>query len=916
MIAPASVPVLVVDDNPAKRLALKAVLLPLGYSIVEADSGEEALRCVMAQDFAVILLDVCMPHMDGFETAALIRQRQQSEMTPIIFVTAYASDEIANTDHYTAGAVDFMFAPVPPDEIRAKVSVFANLFLKAETLAVRAKDVQASADQLRLLTDAAPIGIFQVDAQKRYVYTNPRWSEIMGIPSDHALGQTWGDAAAVPTELGQRVTVHSPDDDELRTLLVTSKPISNGSGGTTGWVGTVADVSADARVEEALSGARDAANEASRLKSDFLANMSHEIRTPMNGVIGMTDLLLETDLDARQRDFAQTVRNSGEALLTIIDDILDFSKIEAGRVEIEAVDFDVHAVVDDVVGLLAGQAEAQRLELIATIDASVPSAVTGDPGRVRQVLTNLIGNAIKFTPTGEIVVKITASEGVGPDTLVRFEVKDTGVGIEPDHLEAIFEPFVQADTSTSRRYGGTGLGLAISGQLVALMGGECGVSSTVGSGSTFWFTVRVRAGEAPAAADPMTQGLVGVSALIVDDNATHREVLSDYLTTWGMAVLAAGSGEAALALMRAAAGRESPIAVALVDLSMPGMDGRELCNAIALDPALTARTVLMNGLGQRCDDGDSSAVSASLSKPVRRDDLLVSLRLALGLAAPEDVSSHNPARRTSRAPGREPGLLLLAEDNPINQKVAVAMLTGAGHRVDTVSNGAAAVEAVVTGHYDAVLMDCQMPELSGYEATAAIRSREGAAQHTPIIALTAGARAEDRERCLAEGMDGYLAKPLNKDLLLALVDKTLKSTRSTTDSHGLPDVVAAEVTIDPAVLNDLFAMADGGGQDFVADLVTRFLTDTEARLVELGAAVETGDAPSIGRLAHLIQGSAAQMGGRRLALSCRRLENSAATGLTTASTDTQGVDMDYQDLRDTLLDMTAPADNRDGPRHE
>jgi CheY-like chemotaxis protein/HPt (histidine-containing phosphotransfer) domain-containing protein len=346
------------------------------------------------------------------------------------------------------------------------------------------------------------------------------------------------------------------------------------------------------------------------------------------------------------------------------------------------------------------------------------------------------------------------------------------------------------------------------------------------------------------------------------------------------------------------------------------MDGRELCHAIALDPALTARTVLMTGLGQRCDDGDSSAVSASLSKPVQRDDLLVSLRLALGLAAPKDVSSHNPARRTSRAPGRELGLLLLAEDNPINQKVAVAMLTGAGHRVDTVSNGAAAVEAVVTGHYDAVLMDCQMPELSGYEATAAIRSHEGGAQHTPIIALTAGARAEDHERCLAEGMDGYLAKPLNKDLLLAVVAKTLKSTRSSADSHGVPDAAAAEAAIDPEVLNDLFAVAHSSGQDFVADLVARFVTDTEARLVELGTAVEAGDAPSIGRLAHLIQGSAAQVGGRRLALSCRRLEHNAATGLTNANTDIQGVDMDYQNLRGTLMDMMATADHRDVPCHE
>ena len=441
LTAKSPVPILIVDDNSAKRLGLKAVLAPLGYLIVEADSGIAALRCVMAQDFAVILLDVCMPIMDGFETAALIRQRHQSEMTPIIFITAFKSDELRNTDLYAEGAVDFIFAPVPPDELRAKVSVFANLFLKAEELASKAREVQASADQLRLLTDAAPIGIFQTDDQNRYVYTNPRWTEITGIRPDDGAGREWDtimgsqeraafDAASADgdmhgDELCHRFEIRTAGAP-ARIVLLTSKCIRDQDGGVAGWVGTLADVTAEVGAESAMADARDEATEASRLKSDFLANMSHEIRTPMNGVIGMTDLLLETDLDPRQRDYAQTVRNSGEALLTIINDILDFSKVEAGKLEIEEVEFNLRTVVDDVVDLLANQAQAKGLELVAVIEHAVPAVVSGDPGRVRQVLTNLVGNAIKFTSAGEVVVRAAVVEAAGAETIIRFEVSDTG----------------------------------------------------------------------------------------------------------------------------------------------------------------------------------------------------------------------------------------------------------------------------------------------------------------------------------------------------------------------------------------------------------------------------------------------------------------------------------------------------------
>jgi len=783
-----AVPILLVDDDESKRLALKSVLAPLGYHVVEADSGTAALRCLMENDFAVILLDVRMPIMDGFETAALIRLRRQSEMTPIIFITANQAGEIG-PDRYAQGAVDFIAAPIDVDELRAKVSVFGSLFVQAETVAARAREVQRSADQLRLLTETAPIGIFQTDAENRYTYTNARWAEITGVPSATAIGQEWHvlidderqaevveeyTESSDKSEFTSRLERPVPGSSSPQVLLIHSKALLGDHGVVTGWVGTLADITAEAGVEAAMAEARDQARAASMLKSEFLANMSHEIRTPMNGVIGLTELLLETDLDEHQREFAQTLSNSGESLMTVINGILDFSKIETGTLEVENIELNVQQLVDDVVDLLVPSAKSKGLDLMAILDRSVPAVVSGDPNRLRQVLTNLAGNAIKFTHSGEVVIRVSATRAAGSATVLRFELTDTGVGIAPDKLAVIFEPFTQADTSTTREYGGTGLGLAISSQLVTLMRGEVGTSSELGTGSTFWFTVKVQALADEGAVERWSpdSDLDGVRILVVDGSETHRFILSDYLTRWGMVVEIADSAAAAWAALHRAADEGGPVAVTLVDQSMHRLNGVSLATAIHTDSTLATCVVLMTHEGGSVDLGELEA-GASLSKPIHREDLRASLRRALDLETPIAQATPGGAHAARAEPAI--GRLLVAEDNLINQMVAVAILSNAGYLVETARNGAEAVRAAAAQEYDAILMDCHMPQMNGYQATAAIRRQEGARHHTPIIALTAGARGEDRARCLAEGMDEYLSKPVRKAPLLEMVRHSMRS---------------------------------------------------------------------------------------------------------------------------------------------
>jgi PAS domain S-box-containing protein len=738
--------------------------------------------------------------------------------------------------------------------------------------------VQREREQFRQIIRHAPVAMALLDRDLRYLAASARWQRYLGAnPGGAVIGrELYSLSPRLPDRYRMVIdralageVISNPEDavereDGTRVYMRWTVHPWRGP------EGTIDGVVVAAQNVDVLVRARQEALEASRLKSEFVANMSHEIRTPMNGVIGMTRLLLDTDLTPEQREYAQIIDGSGRALLDIINDILDFSKIEAGRLDLEVVDFDLRRAVRDTLGLFAEAAQVKGLELLSLIHHDVPGALRGDPGRLRQVLTNLVGNAVKFTDQGEVVLRVNLVEpGPGP-VLVRFEISDTGIGITPETQSRLFQAFVQADGSTTRKYGGTGLGLSISRRLVGMMGGQIGVVSAPGEGSTFSFTARFET--QPSAAEPPVPAarLAGHRVLVVDDNATNRQILRQQLAHWGLRVTSVEDGPKALGALRAAAAGSASFDLVVLDMRMPGMDGLTLARIITGDPAISGvKLVLLTSFGQKGHGAEATkaGISGYLTKPVDEADLHDCLSEILGgPRRPVLVTKHS--LREARPPAS--ARILVAEDNEVNQKVAVKILERLGYRVEVADNGEEAVAACARTGYDALLMDCQMPVMDGFVATARIRELEGATRRTPIIAMTASAMAGDREKCLAAGMDDYVSKPISPESISDVLRRWIKRPAPSFEAEAEEE---APSPLDESVIEMLWSIDEDGS--LLGEVIDTFLRIAPKRLESLR---ETSDPAALERAAHSFLGSCVNLGALRMGELCAKLEHLGRAG--------------------------------------
>jgi len=744
----------------------------------------------------------------------------------------------------------------------------------SHVLGERERALRVTTDRFQRILDNAKALIFIKDADSRYLVVNREFERVRGLSAEQIVGHS--EQELTPGAVGDEVRAADeavmasrepitfeqdfPLAGETRTFLSVKFPI-NDEYGQDAIGGIASDITAQKQaVVQAL--------EASRLKSQFVANMSHEIRTPLNGVVGMTNLLRDSSLDPVQAEYADALAASSEALMGVINNILDFSKIEAGHLELDPTDFDLRGAVEEACLMLAQQAHGKGIEISHWVDADIASVVTGDRGRLRQILLNLLSNAVKFTAEGEVLVRVRA----GLEGIIRFEVSDTGVGIERGKVDTLFEAFTQADQSTTREHGGTGLGLTISRELAIRMGGGIGAAAREGSGSMFWFTVRLPAASGAEHATRTKPDLMGTKALIVDDNATNRTIFQAYLASWGLSCTAVdGSGAAIVALERAADAGE-PFALALLDFNMPEMNGAELLREIRRRPALRPlRCLILTSSPLVREALDGVPVQATLTKPVRQADLLAAIGDAM---APSSKPRMQPTEAVADPHG---AVILIAEDNEINRVVAKALLTKQGRRTATAHNGREAVEMALAGDYGAILMDCQMPELDGYEATREIRAAENG-HHVPIIAMTAHSMPGDRERCLAAGMDDYLSKPVQPEQLRATLERWLRAeARDEGEDTDERDASAGDRrdrddADDPLDRATIAQLRDTLTDEMRASLIGTFEQSLPACLANIEQAAANGDQGELRRVAHLLKGSCATLGAERLRVACVRLE--------------------------------------------
>ena len=738
--------------------------------------------------------------------------------------------------------------------------------------------------------------ICTIDGEGRFITINPACFRMWGYQPEELIGQRFINYVA-PVHQSRTAS----KDMEIRTGTETTNfenqyVHKDGSIVDVRWtsywsevdqlVFAVAhDITERRRMEIELERTRDAALESARLKSEFLANMSHEIRTPMNGVVGMTELLLKTALTDQQRQFTKTIEASADSLLHIIDEILDFSKIEAGQMRFETIDFDLREAVEVPVEMFAGRAQAKGVEIASLVHSDVPLGLRGDPGRLQQILTNLIGNAVKFTEDGDVFVNATLQSETSTHAVVRFEIKDTGIGISEASQQKLFHAFVQADGTTTRRYGGTGLGLAISKQLVELMGGGIELKSKLGEGSVFSFTVRFEKQKARSHASLQGPGvgLTGLRVLVVDDKETNRQILLHQTASWGMFPSDAGSAADALKILRASPGAFD---VVMLDLMMPEMDGFDLAREIKASPELShLKLVLLSSFGKsgQSETARQIGIDEFLQKPIRQSQIYNCLLKVVNNSEAPTLPQRGQIAPLLITPAVGDGntvalhsniRILVADDNEINLEVGRNQLHSLGYAAEFVQNGQEAVDAAKRTRFDVILMDCQMPEKDGFEATAEIRVFDGKDRHTTIVAVTAHALAGDREKCLAAGMDDYLGKPVKIDALKAVLERWTQP-ETTDEAEEWPEELSPgpdNVGFDPTVLASYEELQQPGEPDFIVKLIGMFMDRSCKSISHLKQAAVAGDMDEVARQAHGIKGTAGNIGASSMVTLSARLE--------------------------------------------